>query len=92
MHPLHDSAQTRHQANADLAASAALLSDLRRDFPAFRISHEITGDRIQYIARRRDPASHPHTVVAQDPAVIRSVLASSAHQPAAHPGGHGPRP
>jgi hypothetical protein len=92
MHPLHDPAQTRHQADADLAASAALLADLRRDFPAFRISHEITGDRIQYIARRRDPATHPHTVVAQDPARIRSVLALSAHQPAAHPGGQGPHP
>jgi hypothetical protein len=92
MHPLHDPAQTGHQADGDLAASAALLADLRRDFPAFRISHEITGDRIHYIARRRDPATHPHTVVAQEPAAIRSALASSTHQPAACPGGQGPRP
>jgi hypothetical protein len=92
MHPHHDPAQTRHQADPDLAASAALLADLRRDFPAFRISHEITGDRIQFIARRRDPATHPHTVVAQDPAAIRSALASSTRQPAACPGGQGPRP
>lgn len=27
-----------------------------RGFPAFQISHEISGDRIHYIARRRDPA------------------------------------
>jgi hypothetical protein len=73
-------------------ASAALLADLRQDFPAFRISHEVTGDRIHYIARRRDPATHPHTVVAQEPAAIRSALASSTHQPAACPGGQGPRP
>jgi hypothetical protein len=92
MYPLHDPAQTRHQADADLAASAALLADLRRDFPAFRISHEITGDRIHYIARRRDPATHPHTVVAQEPAAIRSALASSTHQPAGLPGRSGTTP
>jgi hypothetical protein len=62
---------------ADLAASSTLLAALRDDFPAFRISREIIGDRIQYVVRRRDPGTHPHTVVTADPAGLRSALATA---------------
>jgi hypothetical protein len=72
---------------ADLAASSALLVGLREDFPAFRISREIIGDRIQYVARRRDPGTHPHTVVTADPDGLRSALAASHACPGQGTGG-----
>lgn len=72
--------QTADPAMDELATSSALLAVLRDDFPAFRIWREIIGDRIQYVARRRDPDTHPHTVVTDDPAGLRSAL---GEQPAA---------
>jgi hypothetical protein len=55
------------------------------EFPAFRVWREIIGDRIQYVARRRDARTHPHTVVTADPARLRSALSTgltrSSHAP-----------
>lgn len=81
MLPHRRTVQTPDPATAGLAASSTLLAALRDDFPAFRISREIIGDRVQYVARRRDPGTHPHTVVTADPAGLRSALATSASRP-----------
>ena len=81
MLPRRPTGQTADPAMDELATSSALLAVLRDDFPAFRIWREIIGDRIQYVARRRDPDTHPHTVVTGDPAGLRSALGISANGP-----------
>jgi CHAT domain-containing protein len=63
---------------AGSATPEADLLSVRRDFPAFRIWREITGDRIRYVARRRQPGTQPHTVVTSDPRELRAVLADSS--------------
>jgi hypothetical protein len=81
MLPHRPTGQTADPVMDELATSSALLGVLRDDFPAFRIWREIIGDRIQYVARCRDPDTHPHTVITGDPARLRSALAISAHHP-----------
>lgn len=56
---------------------ADLLS-IQRDFPAFRIWREITGDRIRFVAHRRHPSIRLHTVVTADLHELRVVLADSS--------------
>jgi hypothetical protein len=50
------------------------LAALAAEFPEFAIWRELTGGRIQYIARRNRGGVHPHTVVTSDPAELRSCL------------------
>jgi hypothetical protein len=52
----------------------ALLLALRADNPCFRIWHEVTGNRIRYIARRLDPGRGLHTVVTSDLTELRDLL------------------
>jgi hypothetical protein len=74
-----------NQATTEIALeTAALLHQLRADFPAFRIWREITGDRTVYVARRRQPGTRLHTLVTRDPHELHAVLASSS-SPAAAP-------
>jgi hypothetical protein len=73
-HPL--STQTRPVTATDLGATPDSLAGLCMEFPAFRIWREIIGDRIQYVARRRNAHTHPHTMVTADPARLRSVLSA----------------
>jgi len=58
---------------------------LCEEFPAFRIWREIIGDRVQYVARRRDTNTHPHTVVTADSARLRSALSAGLTGPTATP-------
>jgi hypothetical protein len=57
---------------------AAHLSQLRADFPAFRIWREITGDRTVYVARRRRAGTRPHTLVTRNLHELHTALASSS--------------
>ena len=43
----------------------------------------IIADRIQYVARRRQPGTYQHTVVTADPAWLRSALSTGLTRPAA---------
>jgi hypothetical protein len=69
--------------NAGSTSTEADLLSIQRDFPAFRIWREITGDRTRFVARRRRPGTRPHTVVTSDTRELRSVLAENS-QPAPH--------
>jgi hypothetical protein len=73
-HPL--STQTHPVAATDLGTTSDSLAELGMEFPAFRIWREVIGDRIQYVARRRNAHTHPHTVVTADPARLRSALSA----------------
>jgi hypothetical protein len=77
MHPHSLSAKTQPAVATDLGASADSLAGLREEFPAFRIWREIMGDRIQYVARRRNADTHPHSVVTADPVRLRSALSTA---------------
>lgn len=76
MHPHSLNAETQPPVATDLGASADSLAGLREEFPAFRIWREIMGDRIQYVARRRNADTHPHSAVTADPASLRSALST----------------
>jgi hypothetical protein len=76
MHPQPLSTETQPGVATDLGPSADWLARLCEEFPAFRIWREIIGDRLQYVARRRNPGTHPHTVVTADPARLRSALST----------------
>jgi hypothetical protein len=76
MHPHPLSIETQPAVVTDLGPSGDTLAGLCEEFPAFRIWREIIGDRIQYVARRRSPDTHPHSVVTADAARLRSLLAS----------------
>jgi hypothetical protein len=52
------------------------LAALAAEFPEFAIWRELTGGRIQYIARRTRRGVHPHTIVTSDPAELRTCLAA----------------
>lgn len=52
---------------------------LRRDFPAFRIWRETLPGGTRYLARRRDPGTHPHSAMTADPDELRAVLAGAQH-------------
>jgi len=80
-HPLRT--ETQPAAATDLGPSADSLARLCEEFPAFRIWREIIGDRIQYVARRRNTDTHPHTVVTADPARLRSALSTGLTRPIA---------
>jgi hypothetical protein len=80
-HPL--STETQPAVAADLGPSADWLARLCEEFPAFRIWREIIGDRIQYVACRRNADTHPHTVVTADPVRLRSALSTDVTQPIA---------
>ena len=60
---------------------AAYLDGLRAAFPGFRVWREITGDRIVYVARRRQPGTRLHTLVTRDPYELPAALAgrTSSH-------------
>lgn len=64
--------------NAGGATPEAALLSIQRDFPAFRIWREVTGDRIRFVARRRRPGTRPHTVVTADARELRAVLAENS--------------
>lgn len=64
--------------NAGGATPEADLLSIQRDFPAFRIWREMTGDRIRFVARRRRPGTRPHTVVTSDAHELRAVLAENS--------------
>jgi hypothetical protein len=68
-----------------LADNAASLRKLRADFPAFRISREVTGDRTVYVARRRQPGTRPHTLVTPDPHELHAALAGTSPAAISHP-------
>lgn len=70
-----DSNQTTTTTSLD---DAAHLNQLRADFPAFRIWREITGDRIVYIARRRQAGTQPHTLVTRDLHELHTALSTSS--------------
>ena len=64
--------------NSGGTSTEADLLSIRRDFPAFRIWREITGYRISFVARRRQPGTRPHTVVTRDADELRAVLAGNS--------------
>src|SRR5580693_6331471 len=64
--------------NAASTSTEADLLSIQRDFPAFRIWREMTGDRTRFVARRRRPGTRPHTVVTSDTPELRAVLAESS--------------
>ena len=64
--------------NSGGTSTEADLLSIRRDFPAFRIWREITGYRISFVARRRQPGIRPHTVVTRDADELRAVLAENS--------------
>lgn len=64
--------------NSGGSSTEADLLSIRQDFPAFRIWREITGYRISFIARRRQPGTRPHTVVTRDAGELRAVLAENS--------------
>ena len=64
--------------NTGSTSTEADLLSIQRDFPAFRIWREMTGDRIRFVARRRRPGTRPHTVVTSDAYELRAVLADSS--------------
>lgn len=76
MHPHYPNAETQPAVGTDLGTCTDSLAGLREEFPAFRIWREIMGDRIQYVARRRNADTHPHSVVTADPARLRSALST----------------
>lgn len=86
MHPHPLTTQTQPPGDQDLGLSAESLAELCDQFPPFRIWREIIGDRIQYVARRRHPGTHPHTVVSADPGWLRSALSPGPTHAAAAPG------
>jgi hypothetical protein len=53
------------------------LTALQRDFPAYDIWRETTLAGSRYIARRRDPNQHPHTLITKDPEELRAALAAA---------------
>jgi anti-sigma regulatory factor (Ser/Thr protein kinase) len=54
--------------------SPDILPALRQQFPAYRIWREDTCGRARYVAQRARPGLHPHTVVTEDPAELRTAL------------------
>ena len=50
------------------------LTDLRAEFPAFRIWREELPGRPRYVARSRHQGQNPHTVVTQDLGELREAL------------------
>jgi len=64
--------------NAGSHSTEADLLSIQRDFPAFRIWREMTGDRMSFVARRRRPGTRPHTVVTSDTHELRAVLAENS--------------
>jgi len=83
MHPHPLSTETQPAVATDLGPSGDSVARLCEEFPAFRIWRELIGDRIQYVARRRNPDTHPHTVVTAEPARLRSALSTGRTQPIA---------
>lgn len=55
----------------------AVLAALVAAFPQFRISRETVSDRTRYVSRARIPGLNPHTVVTDDPAELRAILAAA---------------
>ncbi len=51
-----------------------VLAQLRAEFPQFRISREIIPGHTRYVARRREPGTHPHTLVTPSIAELRTAL------------------
>ena len=52
------------------------LSDVRRDFPNYRIWREIVGYRVRYAARGLRLGARPYAVVAADLGELRAALAA----------------
>ncbi len=57
-----------------------ILHEVQKEFPQFAIWREICGEHVHCIARRIDPATHPHTVVTATLTELRAVLAETARQ------------
>jgi len=55
------------------------LALLAADFPAFRLSRETVLGRTRYVARSTSLATHPHTVITDDPAELRAALTTTDH-------------
>lgn len=85
MHPHPLTTQTQPSGDEDLGLSPDALAELCEQFPGFRIWREVIVDRIQYVARRREPGTHPHTVVTADPARLRSALSTGLTPASASP-------
>ena len=66
---------------ADSDAEAGRLSDLRAEFPRFRIWQEIVGDRVCYVARLLHPGTAPHTIVTHDLDELRATLNQAPADP-----------
>jgi hypothetical protein len=61
----------------DVQARQYELDGLQVEFPAYRIWREARGDRVRLVAVSQMPGISPHTVVTDDPAELRAVLAGS---------------
>jgi hypothetical protein len=76
----------------DTAATASDLAGLQREFPAFDICREVTGERARLVATRRHTGTSPHTVVTADIAELRAALTSPAAMTTTGPGTPGEYP
>jgi hypothetical protein len=54
--------------------SPSVVSALREEFPAYRISRELFVGQVHFVACRLRPGTHPHTVISADPARVRAAL------------------
>jgi hypothetical protein len=55
----------------------AMLTALQEEFPAFRITRELTLTGPRYIARSRHLSQNPHTLITADPGELRTALTSA---------------
>ena len=53
------------------------ISVLRRRFPDYKIWREERPGRVRFVARRRRPGLHPHTVVTADMSELRDALSTN---------------
>ncbi len=67
--------------SADLAAAAAELEQLRRDFPRYAIGSVTTWGHTRYLGQRRQPGPGPHTVLTADLAELRAALSEVREKP-----------
>jgi S-adenosyl methyltransferase len=68
------------------------LRQVRSEFPGFVIWREVAVDRTRFIARARDLAAHPHTVITADLVELRDTLAGQVSTAGLAGEGEDPRP
>jgi hypothetical protein len=54
--------------------SPSVVAALRKEFPGYQISREVAVGQVRYVACRRHPGTHPHTVMSADPDKLRAWL------------------